>query len=411
MNGKHIVNYDKSFFNIYSGLSDYMLENVQQSVTHIIKLSEEFLGGDATQAIHDFHRLYEANSEIDAYKDSINEHVDDLIDYIQNHDAINDVEEKEIITHLDQGELTASRLSFAALQKDIEALVTLESEIKEKVLPIIHSLKFEEQMVSCLKRTERILKKAIDLANQNDGPFDSLSAALELLDLIPNERDKALFYTAFLTAPYDSEKTIVAAELSASFDDVPESLRGIDFLRRVIGYSAATLQWSNHQASTGVDEVLVVLMALKDKMEFLTELNSENGALLEQLRSINTTETTVEAKNEKRRLLASVIKNKADADDEIDSFISPIISTIQFQDRVRQNTENIRTSLDLWLTYRPGSDEACKNNSDSQLELLGGSLLSAMTMGEEREIVRKYIKNLAVSEEEVAGDDDVDELF
>lgn len=126
MDAKNIVNYDRSFFNIYSGLSEYMLDNVQQSVAQIIKMSEEFMGDDASRAIHDFQRLYESNSEIDAYKNSINDHVDDLLDYIQSHDSVNNEEEKELLNQLDQGELTASRLSFSALQKDVEALVTLK---------------------------------------------------------------------------------------------------------------------------------------------------------------------------------------------------------------------------------------------------------------------------------------------
>lgn len=410
MDAKNIVNYDRSFFNIYSGLSEYMLDNVQQSVAQIIKMSEEFMGDDASRAIHDFQRLYESNSEIDAYKNSINDHVDDLLDYIQSHDSVNNEEEKEILNQLDQGELTASRLSFSALQKDVEALVTLESEIKEKVLPIIHSLKFEEQMASCLKSTECILERAIDLVNQDVKPFDSLKAALELFDLIPGEKGKALFYTAFLTASYDPERTPIAAELSSTFDDIPADLRGIDFLRRVIGYSAATLQWSNHQASIGVDEVLAVLIDVKDKMEFLSELNSENGELIDQLRSINTVERTVEAKNEKRRLIASVLKNKADADGRIDRFVMPIVSTIQFQDRVRQNTENIRKAFDLWLTYRPESKAERESNIDSQLVLLGDSLLSVMTMAEERVIVREHIKDLTLPDV-VEGEDDADELF
>lgn len=167
------------------------------------------------------------------------------------------------------------------------------------MLPIIHSLKFEEQMASCLKSTECILERAIDLVNQDVKPFDSLKGALELFDLIPGEKGKALFYTAFLTASYDPERTPIAAELSSTFDDIPADLRGIDFLRRVIGYSSATLQWSNHQASIGVDEVLAVLIDVKDKMEFLSELNSENGELIDQLQSINTVERIVEAKNGK----------------------------------------------------------------------------------------------------------------
>ena len=139
-----VDNYDERYLTIYKNLCKYMIDNVQVSVNKIIDLSEEFLEKDISGAINDFHKLYQNDGEIDGYKNSINQHVDRMIDVVRTTD--NELKLQKELDKIDDSELKVTRLSFSNLQKDIEALITLEADIKNKVMPIIMSLQFEEQI-------------------------------------------------------------------------------------------------------------------------------------------------------------------------------------------------------------------------------------------------------------------------
>ena len=404
-----IADYDDTYLLIFSGLSHYLSNTVESSVEQIIELSHSFLSDEATQAISDFHRLYEANAGIDAYKNSINDQVDELLNYIQNHDSVDKTGELTALECLDQGELSSSNLSISTLQKDIEALVTMEADIKNRILPIIHSLQFEEQVIDSIKQAEIFVGKAMSLVHEQSEKFDSFAAAFTLYNMINVDEAKEVFLQVFVSTKHPLNSPSDQADRNPSgpwiFDNVPMDLGKIDFLRRVIGYTSVSLAQSMEQASIGIDEVIMLLTEVTDKAAFVTGNRSENEELLDSLRAISVAGDSDKIRIERQKLISSTLDNTAEIGNKLNSFVMSIVSTIQFQDRVRQNSENLSLSLESWLRFRPDLEAMDGLLMEEQLKQLGETLLSAMTMPEERDVVHLHIKNLPEADDVVEDDD------
>jgi hypothetical protein len=87
---------------------------------------------------------------------------------------------------------------------------------------------------------------------------------------------------------------------------------------------------------------------------------------------------------------------------EVMLLTNPIIEALQFQDRLRQNLENLSKVCKIWDEQQGtlGKDRIIKGDA---LKEFGERCLKAMTSPEEREIVRQFITGLP--EEKKATDD------
>lgn len=92
--------------------------------------------------------------------------------------------------------------------------------------------------------------------------------------------------------------------------------------------------------------------------------------------------------------LIKALQQLAQENDEVKNVIHPIIESLQFQDRLRQNLENISRMIPIWLEWRE------KDLSPEKMVEFGEALGKATTMKEERDFIRNHISGMPEEEEQ-----------
>ncbi|RYZ54247.1 MAG: hypothetical protein EOP07_16330, partial [Proteobacteria bacterium] len=161
------------------------------------------------------------------------------------------------------------------------------------------------------------------------------------------------------------------AELFKSFRDFTES----------------SLNWCVKEAEEGTTRVTNAIDILLKDISRVSAMSSES---LKALESLQTMLSKFDKKNyqQLQKSLASLSRENS----EIDSYIQPIMEALQFQDRFRQNLENVVKMIDVWQKARSAMDEG-KSSSDTLLDF-GKALMAKTTMKRERDIIRAEIEGL-----------------
>ena len=132
---------DEKFVNVIKGIAGASLDNAKSCTDRVFDISSGFLNRDTSVVLDQFKSLYFGDATSQAKKEQTNREVDDLISQIQENleagrDAEDGVEEEK--------ELKTQRLALAAVQKKLEGLITLDKGIKDRVLPALSTMQFED---------------------------------------------------------------------------------------------------------------------------------------------------------------------------------------------------------------------------------------------------------------------------
>ena len=76
---------------------------------------------------------------------------------------------------------------------------------------------------------------------------------------------------------------------------------------------------------------------------------------------------------------------------ELTGLTGPIIEALQFQDRLRQNLENVCRVVEVWREYKK---KGVQDLDEGAAKEFGERLLGCMTSVEERDVVRQLIPGL-----------------
>jgi hypothetical protein len=156
-------------------------------------------------------------------------------------------------------------------------------------------------------------------------------------------------------------------------------------------FTEASLSWCVKEAEEGTTRVTNAIDLLLKDISRVSAMSSESLKALESLQSML---SKFDKKNyqQLQKSLASLSRENT----EIDSYIQPIMEALQFQDRFRQNLENIVKMIDVWQKTRGDFEKASASGSLSQDALLdfGKALIAKTTMKRERDIIRDQIKGL-----------------
>lgn len=130
---------DQTFLQIYQELGRATTELASRATSEILDISRDYLSQNANDVLMQFYALYMGNSKVDARKEQVNQEVDDLFDQIQSQLAQGqEVEIKE------DDEAKKERLGLSGLQKQLEGMITLDRGIRDKILPALASMQFED---------------------------------------------------------------------------------------------------------------------------------------------------------------------------------------------------------------------------------------------------------------------------
>lgn len=153
--------FDAIFLQIFSGIATSVVATTNQAVTSFLSASTTFMSSAAQKALIDFHSLY--FDPQNASQTQSNKDVDDLFDAIKTKvDAggdAGDVQEDE--------EKKKVRLSLAAIQKELESIISLDQGVRQKLIPALAAVQFEDLVRQILDRQQRIWETTAK--NERDG--------------------------------------------------------------------------------------------------------------------------------------------------------------------------------------------------------------------------------------------------
>lgn len=130
---------DETFLGLYEDLVKSAIDVAAQATQEVFQLSNGYLSQSANDMLKQFYALYFGDGEVAARKEKINQEVDDLFDQIQAQ-----VNAGAEITLAENDEAKKERLGLSGLQKQMEGLITLDKGIREKILPAMTSMQFED---------------------------------------------------------------------------------------------------------------------------------------------------------------------------------------------------------------------------------------------------------------------------
>lgn len=156
---------------------------------------------------------------------------------------------------------------------------------------------------------------------------------------------------------------------------------------RLHQFTDSTLTWCSKESEQATARVTNAIELLLKNTKRVSSISQESLDAIQGLRNaISNHFGEDKAKKVPVGQLIKSLEVLASGHNEIDAVIHPIISSLQFQDRMRQNFENMVRMLPLWLATRERAGTAV---SGEELERFAGELCKVTTMMAERDIIRE----------------------
>lgn len=154
-----------------------------------------------------------------------------------------------------------------------------------------------------------------------------------------------------------------------------------------IEFSTESMNWCKAESEDAITNIMDIVNHLADDASRVSSVSAE---ALDALRSLGESIADLQEKD-KVGDLSSILTEFKDKHDHIGDIINPIVQSLQFQDRVTQNLDNIKRMLDYWWSVR---------GSELSLQEFGEELLKKTTMQEERDLIRGVIDGLSEEQEQ-----------
>ena len=175
-------------------------------------------------------------------------------------------------------------------------------------------------------------------------------------------------------------------------------IRSQPFVRDFVEFCHVSMEHCVRQAEVSASEIMRVMTFLLEDSKRIAKMSKQTVEAVRRLKD------TLDPKMNKgagggmpAAKLIAALREFARQYQDVQELLSPIIQALQFQDRIRQNSENLLKMLDVWLEERETVRRA-GSYGDAERKVFGEALLKMTTMKEERDIVRTFI-NLLPAEE------------
>lgn len=182
----------------------------------------------------------------------------------------------------------------------------------------------------------------------------------------------------------------------------------LDFVEKMIAYSNALMVACTRESETAVTQVGQVLDHI---MADATRVSKMSADALASLRAVQEDLASSDGGERRRDLsaLASALTRLGDEHSEMNGFVMPIVESLQFQDRVRQQMENLGKMMALWVQERTaphgtGATAGSAQDPSERLASFGDRLMKVTTTDEERDVIRAHIAGIPEAPS-VSGDD------
>ena len=185
-NGNAVTQIDLLFLQILDTFVVRIASLARSSTEYILEVSNTFLDEKAKNALVDFHNLYFGNNSIGETSQQVNAEIDDMLENLQSildqgkELTLNSIEESE------EGKL--NRLSLSGLQKRLEMIISMDAGIKQKLIPILHSMQFEDFLNQRLLHIRKIWAHVISI--ESNRTAEDLEKLKETLAKYPSSMDE-----------------------------------------------------------------------------------------------------------------------------------------------------------------------------------------------------------------------------
>lgn len=153
-------------------------------------------------------------------------------------------------------------------------------------------------------------------------------------------------------------------------------------------FTKVSLEWCSKEAENGTERVTAAIDTLLKDIGRVSAMSADSLKALNALQSV-----LKKVDKENYQQLQKSLTTLSQENHEIDSYIQPILEALQFQDRFRQNLENVVHMIDVWQDYRD-KPELGSGASADMLKDFGKALMAKTTMKRERDVIRSHIEGL-----------------
>lgn len=189
---------DKAFLDVLSNLKAEVTKSASHASETILERASSYMAEGARNALVNFHKLYFGGPEGQAGFDDVNKNVDDLFDQAQK--ALGSGTDASAVKLTEDDAKITARLSLSGAQKELEAVIRMDQGIREKLVPILSNLQFEDALQ---QRLSHIIEAWTIMTTQLRAPedLDIEITSLEMAALTTSIDERDLFYKIVVKAP------------------------------------------------------------------------------------------------------------------------------------------------------------------------------------------------------------------
>ncbi len=165
-----------------------------------------------------------------------------------------------------------------------------------------------------------------------------------------------------------------------------------ELIDRLREFTHASLLWCARESENSTGKVTDAIDMILEKTARVSQISDESRAAMEGIQKA----ISIHMGDHSRESLSVLIRGLEDIaheHNEIQTLIAPIIQSLEFQDRLRQNLENMDKMLPHWIEFRKHVPDEM---TEEELRVFGRELMKFTTMIAERDVIRKFIPGLEV---------------
>ncbi|MBF0443750.1 MAG: hypothetical protein HQK54_17715 [Oligoflexales bacterium] len=170
------------------------------------------------------------------------------------------------------------------------------------------------------------------------------------------------------------------------------------FVEDLHKFTDASMNWCIRESEKSTMDVTTTIDILLRDTERISKLSENSINAIERFKENLKELMKGRERGDRVMNLLLGLKTLSQEHEDLKSVIEPLIKALQFQDRLRQNLENMSRMMDIWLEMRKTVKETGGYTKEMEIEL-GTRIGTKTTMKEERDIIRKHIPEATLPEE------------
>jgi hypothetical protein len=208
---------DALFLGILQHINKSIVDASATAVAEVLKLSEGYLSEKAQKALVQFHDLYFNASDDAGSTQAVNADVDRLIEDLRA-DMKSGKDVSTIADRVQENEdVKNARLRLSAIQKELETMIRLDAGIREKLLPVLSSMQFEDMTRQRLQHLDWAWASIINGFDQH-GLLDIEMLCVEIEANLSSVAERNLFYRTVLKKDPPTDSGLEDGNIWLSFE-------------------------------------------------------------------------------------------------------------------------------------------------------------------------------------------------